>query len=176
GKVDRNALPEPDAESGDAYVAPRTPVEEILAAIWCDVLKLDGAGIHDNFFELGGHSLLATQLVSRIRQTFDRELPLRAIFEQPTIAGIATLLDDAMSSERPAIAPVSRDQKLPLSFAQQRLWFLDQYEPGSASYNVNAAYRIAGPLDAHALDTALVALVARHESLRTRFVVDGEPL
>src|SRR5437763_635091 len=87
------------------------------SGIWCEILKLDRAGIHDNFFELGGHSLLATQLVSRIRQTFDRELPLRAIFEQPTVAGMAALLDDAAASDRPALGPVSRDQKLPLSFA-----------------------------------------------------------
>src|SRR5207245_2272310 len=114
---------------------PRSPVEEILANIWAQVLHLDKVGIHDNFFELGGHSLLATQLVSRIRNALSRELPLRVVFESPTVAGLARELEQQREVENlPPIVPVSRERELPLSFAQQRLWFIDQLEPGSAAY------------------------------------------
>ncbi|HOG48034.1 MAG TPA: amino acid adenylation domain-containing protein, partial [Anaerolineae bacterium] len=136
GKVDRGALPAPDWSERQAeapYVAPRTAAEEVLAGIWCEVLGVERVGVHDSFFELGGHSLLATQVVSRVRQALQVELPLRSLFEAPTVAGLAQRLElpDAAATARPAppLRPVPRQGELPLSFAQQRLWFLDQLEP-----------------------------------------------
>src|SRR5262249_39888247 len=170
GKLDRKALPEPSGERGqpDSYVAPRSPVEEILANIWAQVLHLDKVGIHDKFFELGGHSLLATQLVSRIRNALNREVPLRVVFESPTVAGLARELEEQRpASNLPPIVAVSREGGLPLSFAQQRLWFIDQLEPGSAAYNIPTGVRLQGALDRKALEAALTEMVRRHEVLRT---------
>ena len=139
GKLDRKALPVPDhnrPELEATYVAPRTPTEETLAAIWADVLKLDRVGIHDAFFDLGGHSLLAMQVISRVRNAFQTELPLRALFEAPTIEGlsseIAKKLDGIVERAQTAIPHRTSGGPAPLSFAQQRLWFLDQLEPDSA--------------------------------------------
>ena len=162
-------------------MAPRTPVEDLLTGIWADVLALRQVGIHDDFFELGGHSLLATQLMSRMREAFSLEIPLRQLFESPTIAELAQNIEAARKTETqlqaPAIVPVSREGMLPLSFAQQRLWFMDQLEPGSTRYNVSAAIRLSGQLDLEALERTLAEIVRRHESLRTSFVaVDGEPV
>ncbi|WP_141753450.1 non-ribosomal peptide synthetase, partial [Duganella sp. HH101] len=179
GKVDRKALPVPElARSEDGYVAPRTAAEEIMAGIWAGVLKLDKVGLHDDFFALGGHSLLATQLVSQIRSAFEVELPLRAVFEAPTIAGLMPQLDAVLGGLLAApMVPVGRDAAMPLSFAQQRLWFLDQFEPGSAFYNIPAAVRLNGQLDVMALQGALNEIVRRHEALRTSFAsVDGTPV
>ncbi|GAA0229475.1 hypothetical protein GCM10009527_027460 [Actinomadura nitritigenes] len=179
GKVDRAALPAPDGARtglGTAFTAPRTPTEEALAAIWADVLGLDRVGVDDDFFDLGGHSLLATQVVSRIRSTFGAELTLAALFDRPTVARFAAAVDEAVPASGGAgpLVPADRDRPLPLSFAQQRLWFLDQLEPGSAEYNVPLALRLRGDLDAAALDAALATVVERHEVLRTRLVaVDG---
>nr|VFK17518.1 MAG: HAD-superfamily phosphatase, subfamily IIIC/FkbH-like domain-containing protein/amino acid adenylation domain-containing protein [Candidatus Kentron sp. LPFa] len=166
----------PDAS--EDYVAPRTPEEELLAGIWADVLNLDRVGIHDNFFRLGGHSLLGTQVMSRIRDVFAAELPLHTLFELPTIAQLAPRLPAAPQKDsRPPIPPVDRAKPLPLSFAQQRLWFLDRLEGKSATYNIVAAARLDGDLDLQALENSLRALVARHESLRTVFLtVDGAPV
>src|SRR5262249_6112458 len=131
GKIDRLALPEPEGRRSDeeAYVAPRTAVEEILAGIWAEVLKVDQIGVYDNFFDLGGHSLLATQVVSRIRQAFQTDLPLRALFEAPNVAELSQRINSAARgpeiAEATPISHVSRDENLPLSYAQQRLWFLD---------------------------------------------------
>ncbi|KAA3658966.1 MAG: amino acid adenylation domain-containing protein, partial [Chloroflexi bacterium] len=183
GKVNRRALPAPDWSQRDlenAYVAPRTPVEEMLAEIWSFVLGVEQPGIHDNFFELGGHSLLATQLVSRIRDGFDIACPLRTIFEAPTIAALAEQVEIAQRTETgtqaPPIEPVSRDQELPLSFAQQRLWFLDQLEPNSPFYNIPEAMRFTGELDMTVLAQSLNEVIRRHESLRTTInTVDGRP-
>ena len=131
GKVDRKALPAPEYASA-IYVAPRTPTEEILAGIWAEVLKLERVGVHDNFFELGGHSLLATQVVSRVRQALGVELELRGLFASPTVAGLAGELDKGSSQAvAPPIVRMGRGDRLPISFSQQRLWFLDQLEPGS---------------------------------------------
>ncbi len=186
-KVDRKALPAPDASaSEDTYVAPRTPIEEVLAGIWAGLLGVARVGVEDNFFELGGHSLSATQLVSRVRAAFDVELPLRGLFETPTIAGLAATIDrlraETTGSVAPPVTPVIRapDEqgcvRLPLSFAQQRLWFLDQLEPGSSLYNIPSAVRLIGELDLSALRSALEGLTARHESLRTVFeTIDGKP-
>ncbi|MDZ7319565.1 MAG: amino acid adenylation domain-containing protein, partial [candidate division KSB1 bacterium] len=181
GKIDRKALPAPDQESAAVsateYVAPRTPTEEKLARIWSQVLGVEKIGVNDNFFELGGHSLLATQLVSRIRDEFEIELPLRSIFEVPFVAELAKKIDIAKLSEpgleAPPIVPISRDQELPLSFAQQRLWFLDQLEPNSPFYNIPEAVRFKGHLDVDALEQSLNEVVRRHESLRTTFHAKG---
>ncbi len=181
GKLDRNALPAPDWSRRDlenTFVAPRTPVEEMLAGIWKRVLGIEQVGVHDNFFEMGGHSLLATQLVSRVREAFQIELPLRHIFESPTIAELAEYVEIAQRAAEgvhaPPIQPASRERELPLSFAQQRLWFLDQLEPNSPFYNLSDAVRLTGPFDANAFERALNEIVRRHEALRTTFAsVDG---
>ncbi|HEV2757814.1 MAG TPA: amino acid adenylation domain-containing protein, partial [Actinomycetota bacterium] len=177
GKLDRAALPAPDGrpELGVAYAAPRTPEEEVLAEIWCEVLGLERVGIHDDFFQLGGHSLIATQVVSRVRDALSVELPLRALFESPTVAGLAAHVMHGEARELPPIEPVPRDGELPLSFAQHRLWFLDQLVPDSPEYNVPHALRVRGTLDVDVLARALSGVVARHETLRTTFgTVDGE--
>jgi amino acid adenylation domain-containing protein len=182
GKVDRRALPAPDGrrpELNEAFVACRTPTEELLAEIWGQVLGLERVGIYDNFFHLGGHSLLATQVVSRIRETFRVEMPLRRLFEAPTVAGLAENIEAGRMAgpQAPAIVPVPRDGELRLSFAQQRLWFIDRLEPGSSVYNFPAAVRLKGPLNVVALTQSLNEIVRRHEALRTTFaIVDGRPV
>src|SRR6185436_668613 len=181
GKLDRKALVAPEDEAG-SYLAPRTPVEEVLAGIWNDLLGVERVGTGDDFFALGGHSLTATRVVSRIREAFGFEIPLRALFEAPTVLGLARLVEAAMRGgddlEVPPIRPVPRDRPLPLSFAQQRLWFLDRLEPGSATYNVPEAVRLEGPLDVAVLQRSLDELVRRHEPLRTTFGTTpaGEPV
>ncbi|HZI16880.1 MAG TPA: amino acid adenylation domain-containing protein [Myxococcus sp.] len=180
-KVDRKALPAPEsvlASPESAYTAPRTPVEEQLTGLWAGVLRLKRVGIHDNFFELGGHSLLATQLISRIRAALGVELPVRAFFEAPTVAALAARLESQRpTAQAPALVPVPRTGPLPLSFAQQRLWFIDQLQPGSAVYNMPSAVRLTGRLDTAALERSLSWLIERHESLRTTFAASqGEPV
>ncbi|HJP93409.1 MAG TPA: amino acid adenylation domain-containing protein [Pyrinomonadaceae bacterium] len=183
GKLDRKALPaghylRPDLEQ--VFTAPRNAIEEKIAAVWAEVLKLKAVGVHDNFFELGGHSLLGTQIILRLNKLFGTQLLLRWLFESPTVASLAERISAVTfgeSKEEPALEPVSRDQKLPLSFAQQRLWFMAQLQPESAFYNVATAMRIVGPLNSTALEAAIDALVMRHESLRTVFpLVDDEPV
>jgi amino acid adenylation domain-containing protein len=181
GKVDRRALPDPAEAEGAGYVTPRTPAEEVLAAVWASTLGIERVGAHDDFFALGGHSLAATVVASRVRKAFGVELPLRAIFEAPTVAGLAermdALLRDGTGVVLPSIAPVPRDRPLPLSFAQQRLWFIEQLEPGAGSYNILHPVRLRGRLDPTALRRALSDVVRRHEALRTRFAeTDGEPV
>ncbi|MCG8348344.1 MAG: amino acid adenylation domain-containing protein [Chloroflexales bacterium] len=183
GKVDRKALPAPDGARSaidTAYVAPCTPEEEIIVGLWAQVLGVARVGVHDNFFALGGHSLLATQLLSRLREMFQVELPLAALFANPTVAGMAVQVVELRRSEAgmaaPPITSVSRESALPLSFAQQRLWFLDQLEPNSPFYNNPVALRLSGELDVAALERSLNELVRRHETLRTSFAaVDGRP-
>jgi amino acid adenylation domain-containing protein/FkbM family methyltransferase len=184
GKVDRKALPEPewnDREASSGFVAARTPVEELLCGIWEQLLKTEQVGIHENFFELGGHSLLATQVISRVRESFNVELPLRVIFESPTIAEISETIEEAMRAEEGvALSPInqiSRDRELPLSFSQQRLWFIDRFEPESAAYNVPTSVRLRGRIAVPALEKALSELIRRHETLRTVFAeVEGLPV
>jgi amino acid adenylation domain-containing protein len=181
GKVDRKALPAPEyAADADRYVAPRTPVEEVLAGIWAEVLRLERVGVEESFFELGGHSLLATRVVSRVRDVFAIELPLRALFEGPTVAELAGRVEEMRRAELPVlppVVPVERTGALPLSFAQERLWFLDRLEPGSATYNIPEAWRLRGALDEAALERSLSEIVRRHEALRTVFAeVDGSPV
>ncbi len=185
GKLDRRGLPEPErAPAGrkGAVAVPRTPVEELIAGLWAELLGMDGIGVDDNFFELGGHSLMATQLTSRIRELFRVELKVRVVFEAPTMAGLAERIAAAQRDERetpeaPSIQPVPREGSLPLSFAQQRLWVLDQIAPGSAAYNLPVAVRLEGLLNAAALAASLAEIVRRHEALRTVFAAaGGEPV
>ncbi|HEU4558643.1 MAG TPA: condensation domain-containing protein, partial [Longimicrobium sp.] len=181
GKLDREALPAPErASAEDRYVAPRTPVEEVLAGIWAEVLRLERVGVRDHFFELGGHSLLATRVVSRIRAVFSVELPLRALFEGPTVAELAGRVEEMRRAGVPVlppVVPVERTGALPLSFAQERLWFIHRLEAGSAVYNMSAAWRLGGELDEAALERSLGEIVRRHEALRTVFgEVDGSPV
>ncbi len=177
GKIDRNSLPIPDfASTTTQYLAPRNATEETLAKIWQEILNVPQVGIDDNFFELGGHSLLATQVVSKIRQSLSVELPLRYLFEYPTVAQLANQLENSVAQEIPPIQPVARDQDLPLSFAQQRLWFLAQLEPESYAYNGSSILELKGELNLEALTASINEIVKRHEVLRTSFtVVDGQP-
>ncbi len=186
GKVDRRALPAPDQDRSDlatGYVPPRDAVEEQLAAIWFEVLGLERVGIHDNFFELGGHSLLATQVIARANSVLDVDLALRRLFETPTIAGLAAEIgvQRAAIGDRAGtrLARIPRDDRrpIPLSFAQQRLWLLEQLERELVAYNMTFAARLSGPLDAESLRRALETIIHRHEPLRTTFrLQDGEPL
>jgi amino acid adenylation domain-containing protein len=180
GKVDRQALlsfkeiesPESEAEVARA----RNPVEELLLSIWGEVLGVKHLGVNDNFFDLGGHSLVATQVISRISETFRIELPFRAFFDAPTIEALALYVDDALRSQHaiqaPPLVAVDRECELPLSFAQQRLWFLDQLEPMSNAYNIPLVVRLRGPFVPEVFKTAVEEVMRRHESLRTRFVED----
>ncbi|MEW5930501.1 MAG: amino acid adenylation domain-containing protein, partial [Gemmatimonadota bacterium] len=182
GKADRRALPAPDAAAGGGFEAPRTPVQEVLAAAWAEVLGVERVGLADDFFALGGHSLLAARVVSRVRDALGVELPLPALFEARTVAALArrveALLHAGDGAEAPPLAPVPRDgAPLPLSFGQQRLWLLQRMEPGSAAYNLPYALRVRGPLDEGALERALTDVAGRHETLRTRFPEQGgEPV
>ncbi|HKH45336.1 MAG TPA: amino acid adenylation domain-containing protein, partial [Thermoanaerobaculia bacterium] len=189
GKVDRQALAAlaPAALASDRTAeerrpaAPRTPVEEMMAGIWADVLGLGRVGIHDSFFDLGGHSLLATRLISRIRRAFGVELPLRSLFERPALADLSRAVEESLRAGHgtvaPPLAPAPRPGDLPLSFAQERLWFLDQLEPDSPFYNMPAALRLHGPLQVPALRASLAEIVRRHEALRTGFgAADGRPV
>ena len=183
GKVDRKALPAPESRellSDTSYQAPRSPIEEALVEMWMELLGLDRVGIHDDFFQLGGHSLLATQLVARMRQSFQAEISLRSIFEAPTLAGLAEQVEQALAGDdRPTTTPItstSRDGNLSLSFAQQRLWYLDQLDPSTSTYNVPLAYRLQGSLNIEVLEQSLNQLIERHEVLRTTFSsIDGTP-
>ena len=183
GKVDRRALPAPDTNRSGCevdFVPPRTTTEEILVAIWAEILRLKQVGIYDNFFELGGHSLLATQVISRVRESFSVDLPLRCLFESPTVAELSLFVTKSYhESERQVfgIERVSTIENLPLSFAQARLWFITQLQPDSSAYNIPIAYRIAGQIDVVALKQSLGEIVQRHEALRTTFTaVNRQPV
>jgi amino acid adenylation domain-containing protein/non-ribosomal peptide synthase protein (TIGR01720 family) len=183
GKVDRQALEKLELVSmlngHDGRAEASTQTEEILCGIWALLLKLPSVGVHDNFFELGGHSLLATQLMSRIQDAFHLELPLRSLFESPTVAGLAKSIDlttQQAGMELPQVQCGQRQGAIPLSYAQQRFWFIDQLRPSGSSYNIPSAVRIEGALDRKVLQECLKEIVRRHESLRTRFVsVAGAP-
>ncbi|BBU62178.1 hypothetical protein MSC49_21130 [Methylosinus sp. C49] len=176
GKIDRSALPPPDfdARTAHSFIAPRTSTERRLCGIWAKVLGLPQIGAEDDFFALGGHSLLATQAVSRMRAAFGVDLPLRSLFDHPTVSALAPLLDTLRSSAGSVPSPATREGSLPLSFAQQRLWFLDRLLPGDSAYCIPAAIRLTGRLDAAALEAGLRLLGHRHEILRTTFSHDED--
>ncbi|WP_275423528.1 condensation domain-containing protein, partial [Dactylosporangium siamense] len=175
GKVDRAALPAVTASRPvSGFVAPVGPVQEVLAGVWAELLGVDRVGAVDNFFALGGHSLLATRVVSRVRSLFGVEVPVAAVFDAPTVAGLAGVVEAASGVVAPAVVPVERGERLPLSFAQQRLWFLHQLDPDSVEYNLPMPIPLSGGLDVEALAGALTSLIARHEVLRTRLVPDAD--
>ena len=183
GKVDKKSLPNPDLsqlERDTEYAKPRNFIEENLVRIWLEILNIETVGIYDNFFNLGGHSLLATQVMSRIRDELNVNIPLRCLFESSTIAGLAEIIDSNspnLTVTYPAIKVVARDEELPLSFAQQRLWFLSQLIPNSPLYNIFTAVKLTGSLNVTALEKSLNQVVQRHESLRTSFVtVEDKPI
>ncbi|MEU4445217.1 non-ribosomal peptide synthase/polyketide synthase [Actinosynnema sp. NPDC050801] len=174
GKVDRRALPAPEARPRSVHRAPRTPAEEQVCRIWAEVLGVPRVGVDDNFFELGGDSILSIRVVSRLRAEFGVAVSPRAVFSEPTVERLARVVSARTGEEEPGIPVVPRTGALPLSFAQQRLWFLDEFEPDSTDYLSPSILRLRGELDTAALDAALTALVARHESLRTTFeTVEG---
>lgn len=189
--IKREALPPEEATSTkqlyarpnlwNTYVSARSEVEERIAIIWEQVLGIERIGIHDNFFDLGGHSLLATQVISRIRASFQTDLPLRVLFEQPTVAQLAEPIQSDLEGRYEAVSPLikpgRRPDQIPLSYAQQRLWFLDQWEPDSPLYNIPIAWHLTGPLQLEVLERSLREVVHRHEILRTNFPQEeGRPL
>ena len=179
GKLDRRALPAPEADSTPASAAgPRHPIEEMVAAICAELLGRERVGIFDSFFDLGGHSLLATRLASRLGDAFQTQLPVRAVFETPTVAALAARLGGELRRRPvPPVQRLPRPVDPPLSFGQERLWFLHQMAPESALYNLPFALRLRGPLEVAALLAGLAAVALRHESLRTRFaVIDERPV
>ncbi len=181
GKIDRNALPEyhvDESTAGASEQSLRTPVEEIVAGVWAEMLRLKEVGVEANFFELGGHSLLALRMVSRLQSAFQIELEVDAVFEAPTVSSLAAVIENIVSAgeghTRPVIQPVSRDEDLPLSFAQQRLWIQDQFNPATADYNIPLAVRVDGKFDVHAFELTLSEVIRRHEVLRTTFPRSGD--
>jgi amino acid adenylation domain-containing protein len=184
GKINRKTLLDRGANfsAREDFVAPRNPVEESLAGIWAQVLRTEQVGVYDNFFELGGQSLVATQVISRIREVFGVELPVRALFQQPTVAGMAEGIEIAMLRGRglPEALPmlrISREEPLEPSFGQERFWFTDRFRPGLTAYNIFGAVRMRGHLDVGVLRRSFAELLRRHEVLRTTFAeVDGRPV
>ncbi len=167
GKLDRRALPEPEFEAGQ-FRAPTTPVEEIVAGILAEVLGIERAGLDDDFFELGGNSLLATQLASRLGAALDTRVSVRTVFEASTVAALAGRIQPSVGrGARPPLVPEPRPDRVPLSLAQQRMWTLNQVDPGSGAYNIPVAVRLSGSLDVDALRAAVADVIARHEVLRT---------
>jgi len=185
GKIDRRALTAlaaPTTSRRAEYVAPRTPVEESLAAIWAEVLKLERVGAEDDFFDAGGQSLLATQVVSRMRQVFQVEIPVRVVFQRTTLAALAEAVEVAMLSghglpEAPPLGPIGRGEPLEPSFGQERFWFIDRWRPGLTAYNIFGAVRLRGDLRPEVLARAFSEVLRRHEVLRTTFDErDGQPV
>ena len=184
GKIDRQALSAPDQTRpslGEAFVAPRTPIEELLAGIWAHVLGVESVGLHDNFFALGGHSLLAMKVVSRLRQVFQVDVSLRALFDAPMVASLARHVEEVRQAvQRTPIPPlhtVSRKGEVPLTMIQEHLWDLDRLLPGAPFSNMPYAARLIGPLNVTALEQSCNAIIQRHETLRTTFTTSaGQPV
>jgi acyl carrier protein len=184
GKVDRQAFPAPDQGRPplfEAFVAPRTPIEELLAGIWTSILNVESVGIHDNFFALGGHSLLAVQVVSRLREVFKVDVPLRALFDSPTVAGLARHVEKgrqaAQSTPAPPLKATPREGVVPLTMIQEHFWDLDQLLPGAPFSNMPYAVRLTGPLNVSALEQSFNEIIKRHETLRTTFTtIAGQPV
>lgn len=183
GKLDRKALPPPPTDRPaleQPYLPPRTEIEETLSRIWAEVLHVSRVGVHDNFLHLGGHSLLAAQVISRVQKIYGVRLSLRSFFDKPALADLADAIQKGQKEDRHElmpIAPVSRDQEIPLSFSQERVWFLLEFDPSSIAYHFQATLKIMGPLDVPALKRSLGEMVRRHEILRTTFMrKDGHPV
>ncbi|HEU5130478.1 MAG TPA: condensation domain-containing protein, partial [Pyrinomonadaceae bacterium] len=184
GKVDGKSLPAPAQVNSEQIVvqnSAHTPTAELLAGIWAELLGLAHVNLHDNFFDIGGHSLLATRVTSRIRDTFGLEVPLRRLFEMPTVFELAAHIDTQLNGDRNVVQPpiqrLAPGHTRPLSFAQQRLWFWEQLEPGTPTYNLTSAIRLEGDLDLAVLERSLNEIVRRHDILRTSFTaVDGNPV
>ncbi|HEX2207619.1 MAG TPA: amino acid adenylation domain-containing protein, partial [Longimicrobium sp.] len=180
GKVDRRALPQPEAAdvAGAEYVGPRTQTEQLVAALWAELVGVERVGATDRFFDLGGQSLLATRAVARVREALGVEVPVRAVFEHPALGAFAAEVDRLLRAsagvEAPPIRPADRTGDLPLSFAQERLWFVDRLEPGSPVYHMPFHYLLRGPLSVDALRAAFTEIVRRHETLRTALPFTGE--
>ena len=178
GKVDRKGLPEPEQQQGVESEREKTAVEEIVAGMWAEVLKVGRVGVEENFFEIGGHSLLATQVVSRVREVMGVEIGLREMFERPTVEGMAEAVERELGAggkrEEAGIRRVTREGEVLLSYAQQRLWFIHQLEPGNPFYNIYTVARLTGPLDVAALEKTLTEIVSRHEVLRTTFALSND--
>ncbi|WP_460135955.1 amino acid adenylation domain-containing protein [Pseudomonas sp. S1_E04] len=176
GKIDRKSLPAPDfaAQSQARYVAPSSELQSQMVEAWQSVLALGKVGVEDNFFELGGHSLLATQLIGQVGKLTGKDLPLRVVFERPTIAAMADWLENQADTVKPSPSVLPRPETLPLSFAQQRLWFLQQLDPDSPAYNLAGAVRLTGELHIADLRAALQAVVDQHEVLRTGFISQAD--
>ncbi|GAA2221836.1 non-ribosomal peptide synthase/polyketide synthase [Streptomyces nogalater] len=174
GKVDQRALPAPERAAHPRGRRPRSPREEILCRLFAEILGVPSVSIDDDFFALGGHSLRVTRLVSRVRSVLGVRLPVRDVFEAPTPAGLADRLGRAADGTHTGLTVLPRPDRVPLSYAQERLWFLHRFEGPSATYNIPLALRLRGPLDTDALRAALRDLVGRHESLRTVFAEDGD--
>ena len=181
GKIDRRALPAPDKLSHtDNYIAPSTPTEKLLATLFSDVLSVEQIGVHDNFFELGGHSLLATRIISRVRNTFQTEIPISALFEKPTVGTLAAQIDSLAPLKSLESIPVGiKSEALshevhtaPLSITQQSFWLFEQLHPNTQAYNIPLAYKLTGTLNFSALEQALSEMVRRHTALRTTFEID----
>lgn len=174
GKLDRKALPHPDADQlRKTYIAPQNDIERTVANIWAEVLKIDQVGMTDDFFELGGHSLLATQVISRVRQALKCDVALKSLFEHSELQAFVQAFKTSSSVHVPLVAQ-ERSTSLPLSYAQERQWFLWQLAPDSAAYHIPAALRLKGDLDVPALERSFSSLIERHETLRTRFLLEGE--
>jgi pristinamycin I synthase 3 and 4 len=183
GKVDRKALPAAGVirEEREGYQAARTATEKELARIYEEVLGLGKVGVGENFFDLGGHSLLAMQVIARVRETLEVSIPLRTMFESPTVAGMATRVEIELQKLRPVLSPpierVGRDERLPLAFAQQRLWFVDQLEPDTPAYNISTAVALTGKLNPSLVEQSIDTIIQRHETLRTTFpAIDAHPI
>ncbi|WFR71259.1 condensation domain-containing protein [Prescottella defluvii] len=179
GKLDRRALPEPEFRSAEAeFVAPRNPVEEILAAIFAELVGTQRVGVYDSFFDLGGNSLTATRLVARVNAALDARIGVREVFDTPTVSALALRIEaaGAHGADQPPLVAAERPAVVPVSLAQKRMWFINQFDTASPAYNVVLPVRLDGDLDRAALRAAIADVLERHESLRTRFpMVDGEP-